>query len=122
MSIYVRMLSIRCGMRIDWKAAQAEFDTYFADEEDTNLDPDALDQLRYVLEHPADTDLRAFVHAKRIFYLAVGPEHAPPEALEALWAFDEAETVLEAAGLTIVSTMDDYADWTRPEKIKARKT
>lgn len=120
MSIYVRMLSLPCGRRIDWNAAQAEFETYFDDAgntDDCTLDSDALERVRFVLEHPEETGLRAFVHAGTICYLAIGYEYDPPEALEALWNFDEAWTVLEAAGLEIVSTQMDGVDWTKPETI-----
>ena len=81
------------------------------------MEADAVDDLRWTLEHPDDSGLRAFVFRGALCYLAVGYEFDPPQALEAIFAVEEGH-ILDAAGFEVVATArDEDFDWTKPDKI-----
>jgi hypothetical protein len=94
--MYIRMLTIPCGQRPDWEAAQAEFERLEAEGEYFPWNP--VDRLRYVLEHPEETGLQAFAFRGQAFYLAIGHEYDPTEALASLREVFETD-ILYATGL-----------------------
>lgn len=115
-TVYVRMLSIPCGQAFDWEAAEAELAKGRLNDE--CLARDLVERFRQALENPEEAGLRAFVMRDALVYLAVGFDFDPPEGLDLIFDLEDTR-IMEAAGLTRITTVRSDLDWARPETISA---
>jgi hypothetical protein len=104
--IYVRLFAINAQQKLDWDNAERTFHRELKERDD--MEDDALEVARELIERPAANGVRSFTFGGTRFFLFITSQWDTGDMQAILDLGDESE-VLAAAGLKQLATIEE--DW-----------